>query len=226
MKCPYCGSKNFVKRGKRKRSFGSIQIYQCKECKRRFTNESLDGRMYPARVIYNAINYYNLGHSFVETSKLVNKKFKIETSKSTIHKWVKEFQSLCSISTMRKDFPGSKDYRNVLFTKRFEHENLDYEFMYHKYKLEVLIKEHFPGLARYITSFERGCPDTFFEVGARCSKPKFKVQVDAKKRINLACKMVGFAVQAAINNRERHKMVETFMLINDRATIACEVPVW
>lgn len=226
MKCPECNSKQVVKRGMRKRSFGSIQIYQCKECQRRFTNESLEHKTYSARIIYNAINYYNIGYSFVETSKLVNKKFKVKTSKSTIHTWLEEFHSLCPISTIREDFLGSEEYENVLFSKRFEHENLDYEFMYHKYKLDVLVKKQFPNLFKYVTGFEKGCPDVFFEVGERCSKPQFEVQVKTKKRTNLACKMAGFAASAARQNRERHKMVENFILINDKATIACEIPVW
>lgn len=223
MKCPECESKHIVKRGKRKQNFRIVQIYQCKECKRRFVIKPLGHKMYPIRIICSAINYYNLGHTLDETSKLLNKNFKVKTSRSIVHLWIKEFQSLCPISSMRKSF---SDYEDVLFTKKFEHENLDYEFMYHRHKLDTIVKGSYPGLIRYITGFEKGCPDVFFEVGERCSKPMFEVQVMAKKRVNLACKMAGFAAQAARDNRERHKLVETFMLINDKATIACEVPVW
>ena len=38
--------------------------------------------------------------------------------------------------------------------------------------------------------------------------------------------MAAFAISARRNNRERHNLVEKFMLVNDTATIACEVPVW
>ena len=223
IQCPACRSKHIVKRGKRKQRFRTVQIYQCKECKRRFVTRSLEHKMYLPKVIYSAINYYNLGHTLDETGKLVNKKHKVKTGKSTVHLWIKEFQDLCPVTTMRERFLGSAD---VLFTKRFEHENLDYEFMYHKYKLDVLAKEQFPGLAKYIARFEKGCPDVFFEVGERCSKPNFEVEIQVKRKRNLACKMAGFAVQAARDNRERHKLVERFMVINDKATIACEIPVW
>jgi len=179
--------------------------------------------MYPPRVIYSAINYYNLGRTLDETSKLVNINFKVKTSKSTVHLWIKEFQSLSPIYALRNNF---SDYDEVLFIKRFEHENLDYEFMYHKYKLDILVKKRYPDLVAYITRFENGCPDLFFEIGERCSQPKFTTQIKSKKRVNLACKMAGFAVQAARDNLERHKLVEQFMIINDKATVACEVPVW
>jgi hypothetical protein len=87
------------------------------------------------QVIYHALNYYNLGCTFKESSKLVNRKFKVKTSKSTIHFWIHEFKNFSPISSIRQNFKG---YKDVLFTKRFEHENLDYLFMYHKYKLDVL----------------------------------------------------------------------------------------
>ena len=223
MKCPSCRSKRIVKRGKRKQHFGVIQTYQCKDCGRRFEDKSLPNKMYPSRVIYSAINHYNQGCTLEKTSRIVNRTFKVKTSKSAVHLWIQEFQPLCPVAYLRKNFLS---YDKVLFAKRFEHENLDYEFMYHRYKLDVLVREQFPGLAKYITRFESGCPDVFFEVGERCSKPNFEVGVKAKKKTNLACRMAGFAVQAARNNYERHKMVERFMLINDKATIACEVPVW
>jgi len=45
-------------------------------------------------------------------------------------------------------------------------------------------------------------------------------------RYNNACKLASLALKAARNNRERHSIVENFMLINDSSTIACEVPIW
>lgn len=223
MKCPECKSKHIIKKGKLNVRYGSKQRYLCKDCGRRFVDRELKYKTYPPRVIYSAINYYGLGYNLQAVSTLVNKAFRIKTSRTTIHSWIREFQHLTAISSMREHFTGDKD---ILFTKRFEHENLDYEFMYHKYKLDVLVKERFPGLTRYITRFEGGCPDTFFEIGERCSKPRVKTNVKVKKKMNLACRMAGFAIQAARNNRERHKAIETFMLINDKATIACEIPVW
>jgi len=221
--CPNCKSRNVVKKGKRKTKFRDRQLYQCKDCNTRFTDQTLKHMMYSPQVIIHALNCYHLGCTLQETSKQVNRKFKVKTSKSTVHFWVHEFQKLCPISCMRNNFT---DYKDVLFTKRFEHENLDYLFMYHKYKLDFLTKDCFPGLASYITSFERGCPDVFFEVGQRCSKPMFEVQVNSKEQVNLACRIAGFAISAAGKNLERHKIVERFMIINDTATIACEVPVW
>jgi len=223
MECPECKSRNVIKKGKRKTRYKLEQVYYCKTCRKRFVDRYLKHRMYPTRIIYHALNYYNLGFTLDNSSRLVNKKYKVKTSKSTIYPWINEFQDICPISTLRDGFSS---YENVLFTKRFEHENLDYEFMYHKYKLDVFVRKRFPGLADYITRFEKGCPDVFFEVGERCSKPSFEAEAKVRRASNLACRMADFAVKAAEDNRGRHKLVETFMVINDRATVACEVPVW
>lgn len=223
MICPWCESKALIKKGKRKTRYKLEQVYYCKTCRKRCIDRYLKHRMYPTHVIYHTLNCYNLGFTLEEASRLVNKKYKVNTSKSTVYSWVNEFRSLCPILGWRDDFSGTGD---VLFTKRFAHENLDYTFMYHTYKLDVLTRKHFPSLFRYITRFEKGCPDVFFQVGARCSKPSFEAEVQVRNVSNLACMMAGFGAQATEDNRERHKLVETFMVINDKATIACEVPVW
>ena len=145
VRCPNCNSKCVVKRGKRKGKFGSKQRYYCKECKIWFVERGLRYKIYPPWIIYNALNYYNLGQNLRDVSRQVNKAFRVKTSKSTIHSWLHEFQNLCPISTVRENFVG---YENVLFTKSFEHENLDYEFMYHKYKLDVLINEGFKNISQ------------------------------------------------------------------------------
>lgn len=221
--CPFCNSLQVIKKGERKGNYYSAQVYRCKSCNAMFADKLFKHFMYPAKVIYDALNYYHIGHTYDETSRYINKQFKIKTGKSTIYSWVKKFEDICPISRFHKHL---KNYDSVVFFKQFEHENLDYEFMYHKYKLQLYAKSQFLGLFKYIRGFESGCPDEFFEIGERCSKPKFKVDVTIKKQVNLACHIADFAVQAKRNNRERHSLVERFMLINDTATVACEVPVW
>ena len=215
--CPKCGGKTVVKKGMQKTRFGMVQTYLCNKCKRFFRNKPLPYSKYHPRIIYHALNHYNIGCSLQKTSSLVNKQFKVKTGKSTIHLWVTKYRSLCPILSVRDQY---KDAGDVVFKKRFEHENLPYEFMYHRYKLHRNAGRRFPGLVKYICGFEHGCPDEFFKIGERCSKPKFTVDVNFSSRVNLACRMAGFAVLAKRNNRERHSLVEKFMLINYTATVA------
>ena len=170
--CPSCGGKRCIKRGKREVSYGIVQVYRCKECGRTFSDKTFRHKTYPAHIVYHALGYYNLGYTLDKTSLLLNKRFKVNTSKTTVFSWLNKYKEIIPIKSERNNF---LDYDDVLFAKRFEHENLDYEFKYHKYKLDVLVKHRFPSLNKYIISFEKGCPDAFFEIGERCSKPKFDI---------------------------------------------------
>ncbi len=223
--CPYCSSSQVIKKGRRITCFETVQRYRCNSCKKQFVTRPMMHVTYPPQVIYTALTYYHLGHTLDETSRQVNKQFKVNTGKTTIYSWVKRYQNLCPISAFRQNMLDAVA-DDVVFTKQFDHENLEYLFLYHTYKLTVLARKRFPSLADYIMRFENGCPDAFFKIGERCSQPLFHVNVKPNSGVNLACHMARFAVSARRNNRERHRLVEWFMLVSDTATVACEVPVW
>jgi len=223
MNCPLCKSKQTIKKGFRKTRYSMNQRYYCKECKKYFSDSPIKQKVYLPHVIFDAINFYNTGHDIRQVSKQLNSKYKIKTSKSIIHNWIHEYQNICPISSNRKQF---LDDETIIFSKKFQHENLDYIFKYHKYKLKTLTQKNFSSLYRYIKRFETGCPDVFFEVGKRCSTPSYRINIKARKTRNLACDMTRFAIKSARNNFKRHDSVEQFMLINDKASIACEIPVW
>ncbi|RLF60499.1 MAG: hypothetical protein DRN16_04690 [Thermoplasmata archaeon] len=105
----------------------------------------------------------------------------------------------------------------------FKHHGLDYKFRYHKAKLGKLAS-NYPGLVRYLKCFESGCPSEMFEGGERCSGLRLRVDIKKSTRRNQACR-VGI-LKAIKDNRRRHEGIEEFMLINDKATIACEIPIW
>jgi len=106
---------------------------------------------------------------------------------------------------------------------------LSYNFRYHKPKLEILCQGNvFSNLKEYLMGFEKkGCPARFFEDDNRCSQLRINVRDFGRERCyNNACQLAGLALKMCDNNRERHSVVEKFMLINDSSTVACEVPVW
>lgn len=214
-----------VKRGQRLLLFETVQTYHCKTCNRRFQDRILKHRSYGPRVIYEALLLYYQGHTLDETRRQLNKRFKKKLAVSTVHSWITSYRSLCPIASIRKQYVNDS---TLLFRKRFEHENLDYEYRVHRYKLETMLKPLSMGLYQYLRRFENGCPKEFFEVGKRCSQPVFAIPVGStfKRSRNLACDLARFSVQAVKTNHQRHDAVEEFMLTCDLATIACEVPVW
>jgi len=71
--CPYCDSKNFVKRGTRKKKNEVVQLYLCSDCKKTFTPGAAKGKHYPMGVILDAMSLYYLGYSLEEACKISNR---------------------------------------------------------------------------------------------------------------------------------------------------------
>jgi len=226
--CPECNGKNVIKRGRRKTKFGYRQSYYCKGCGKGFIGSKLSNKTYGPKVITNAITSYNLGNTLDESAKLVNRRFKVSTTKSSIHRWIEEFRDICTYHKLRATV--LKNYgkgKGILFSKTFEHNGLAYNFRYHKPKLEIFCNGNgFSSLTEYIKGFEHGCPVRFFEEDDRCSQLRIDVKIKKEGRYNLACRLADFALKSCSSNRERHSIVENFMLVNDSSTIATEVPVW
>lgn len=223
IRCPGCYGNNIIKKGQVKTKLDTKQIYLCKECGKRFHDRKMPNKTYGPRIIINAISCYNLGYTLDESSKLINRRFKVKVSKSSVHEWIREFKSICTYHKIRGNV--LKDYgTEILVSKNFEHNGLNYNFKYHKAKLGILSSE-FPGLIKYIKGLENGCPD-FFSEDKRCSQLEISLKIKKEPLFNHACKLAGLALKSVKTNKERHSLVENFMLINDSVTIACEVPVW
>jgi len=177
-------------------------------------------------VINSAISYYNLGNTLEESAKLTNRRYKVKVSKSSASQWLKEFGGICTYRKLRTGVV--RDYqKDILVSKTFLHNDLAYNFKYHRPKLELLCKDNgfFP-LVEYVKRFEKGCPSFFDDIENRCSRTRISVKVEKKVRYNNACRLADFALKSCNNNSQRHSVVEDFMLINDSSTIAVEVPVW
>jgi transposase-like protein len=218
--CPKCNKKEIIRYGWQE----GKQIYFCKDCKKKFRTNRLKNKTYSSKIITNAITYYNLGNTLNETVKLINMRFKVKISKSCIHKWIKEFSSICSYKKLRsrvvKKYSG-----NIIDSFSFQHSGLTYNFTYHIPKLEFLAAR-FPSLIRFILDMEKECPSDFFKEDERCSQLKIDAKIKKEGKYNQACRLADLALRACYKNCERHNFVENFMLINDSTTIACEVPVW
>ena len=222
VRCTFCRSKKVVKKGRQKTKFGYIQLFYCKNCGRKFTGRKLKNKTYGPKIITNAITYYNLGNTLQESAKLVNRRFKVKISKSSVHTWIKEFRNICTYHKIREKI--LKEYgKDILVSRNFVHNDLSYNFKYHKPKLEMC---GFPSLISYIKKFDKGCPEFFDSIENRCSKFKLNLKIKKEGNHNLACKLAKLALKSCSKPKERHPTVENFMLINDSSTIACEVPIW
>lgn len=225
MDCPDCGSSYTVKNGVKERSYSSFQGYYCNSCGTYFTDKEFENKSYSGNVILRALKLYNQGFTLKETCKQVNKRFGVNTSTSTIHNWYNEYKDLCGY---REGFDNS-DYTKdqIIFEKVFEHNGLDYRFMYHKQKLDRA-ENYFPNLTDFISNIEKECPNSLFNSNdnLRSSQTETKEDFEVKEFRNNACELTDLALKAVNDRRKRHEAVQDLMLKTDKATIATEVPVW
>jgi transposase-like protein len=135
--CPFCNSKSIVKTGKRKNKNQTIQRYKCKSCSRTFTNINLKNKTYPAKIILNAISYYNLGYNQNEVLKKISSKFKTKVPQRTISEWLKEYKNICTFNKLRPEATKLYSPKNIIFSKKFQHIQ-PYTFKYNKAKLYLL----------------------------------------------------------------------------------------
>jgi len=225
-RCPLCKSTKVIKRGKRETKFGHKQIFYCKKCYKRFVEDKIKSKIYPPRFIIAGLSYYNQGYNLDESVKFVNRKYKTKLSTSTLNRWLLEYSGIISFKDLRKNALKYFEKGDFISSKLFKHRGLKYEFRYHKPKLKLL-GYSYPGFSKFFKYLqENGCPEQVFENGERCSQLNLDVKIKKTGWKNQACKMANLAIQGVSDNSKRHDEVESFMLINDKATIACEIPIW
>ena len=222
--CPFCHSKNVIKAGQRFKREGRVQKYYCKTCKKYFCSSPMLHKTYPPQVILNGISLYNLGYKLDVANKKLGSQFKHSVPKSTLHSWLKQYENICTFTKYRRKFSFSPE--EVIKQKVFQHHQ-EYAFKFHHLKLNILSKK-FPEIKKYLWQIYKNCPQSIFEQGFRCSDfiiPNLYLR-RTKTKDNNAVALTKLALLLAKKNKDRHQAVQNFMLINDTATVAIEVPIY
>lgn len=223
--CAGCGTSG-VKAGSRKTRQGRIQRFYCRTCRRHFNAAPLPRRQYPPAAILTAVTSYNLGRTLDDARVEVAKRSRIKVPPSTLHAWIGQFAPLCTFVKLRKRF--APDPESVLRSKTFDHKQ-EYKFAFHRLKTNLFCKRRFPQIRRYLWQITERCPNELFQRsdGARCSDgnlPHLSLQLVRKETNAQALAKLGLLL--AKRSKERHPAIQHFMLANDSATIAVEVPVY
>ena len=91
----------------------------------------------------------------------------------------------------------------------------------------MFIKDYFWELARYLKDIPEKCPHGMFFTGKpTSSRIELDFSIKPERKRNYACRLADLALATTKKNRKRHAVVQDFMLANDTATLACEVPVY
>jgi len=93
IKCRFCKSENFVKKGFRKtENRGKIQKYYCKECNKFFTDDEGFYRMrYSAQTITLSVDMYLSNLSSRKMRNQLRRHFSIKTTHQTVLNWVRKY---------------------------------------------------------------------------------------------------------------------------------------
>jgi transposase-like protein len=230
--CPYCRSRDIVKRGWRRKKYEKAQLYLCNACKKTFTAQRVKGKSFPLRIILEGLSFYNIGYSLEESCQRLKEEFGLNITASTLNEWVKEFAPLCRYARIRPFALKLFGPNQVIQTTHLYHHQV-YDFSVHRAKLAILLQEYrnnkFDNLRELLEAVQSECPHQFFKDGERASELKvdFNLQeVIIKEKQNFATRIAGLALQAVSDNKLRHKTLQNFMLANDSVTVAVEVPVY
>ena len=94
--CKFCDSGNIIKKGFKNNKSGKIQLFKCKDCKRKFTtNFGFENRQFDDGVITGSLEMYFSGMSVRDISRQY-RRMGIKINYSTIYRWVSAYSKLGS----------------------------------------------------------------------------------------------------------------------------------
>lgn len=232
--CPYCNSRNFVKRGMRKNKYQVVQLYICKNdgCGKTFTAQDVKGKHFPLKLIIEAMSFYNLGFSLEEACGLIKQRFGIQPDAATLSEWVNQYKSLCRYERLRPFAIKLYKPLDTVEVVTMAHRQL-YRFRYHRSKIRLMLEEfrnhHLFPLKDFLDNVSSRTPHQYFQEGERMSeiRSKFdKADMVVRSKTNYANRLAAFVLQTVSDNKLRHEALQRFMLANDSCTVSTEVPVY
>jgi transposase-like protein len=172
--CPYCQSKDFVKRGLRQKKKERIQLYLCRSCRRTFTQFPVKGKSYSLPVIIDALSYYNLGFSFGQVSQVLKEKQGVEIQSSSVFDWYEQYKPMCAYARMRPYALKEFTPYNVIESATLAHRQL-YRYCFHRAKAKLIINEtfrhyHLKPIIEFLEMVPGECPHQYFQDGLRASE--------------------------------------------------------
>jgi len=233
--CPYCGDTRIRRDGVRATKHGAVQLYRCAFCDRRFTPKTTTHRTYPMRVIVETLSRYNRLQPLPQVLDGVRKKFGVKVPTSIARSWLADFAAYLPFLRLRD---AARTHAIPPHQAIVEHRLLHgqvYDFKYHRTKTDLLLtgdlaNQKLDPLRDYLDSIPEACPhELFLKETPRASQAKHAFSVGdvriTERHDNIAVESARFALQSVAKNKLRHEAVQEFMLVNDSATVAVEVPI-
>jgi len=226
--CPECQCPNTIRKGKRRNHMRALQVYQCRECMRRFTlGDASKHKSYPLKVILDTLSTFNTGHSLSETQAIIRRRFHVDIPERTMSAWLTEHRELATFARLRSDAKAKENFdpKDVIRTYTLEHRQV-YRFQVHQAKLGML-GGNLAGLKAYFDTVGPTYPHHLFTDSVhRSSKFPAEFNPPITRKENHATRLAALALPTSPNNRKRHETLKHFMLLNDSVTVAIEIPIY
>jgi hypothetical protein len=221
-----------IKKGTRRTRHEARQRWGCNACGHTFINQVSKHSPYPVKVIMEAIGRYNLAHSARETIRYLRRRFGIAVPEKTSRLWYTAHKPVCIYHTIRDQIKRRVQPAGLIEKRYLQHRQVDLYTLHHG-KLELLFSypyhRSYGPLRKYLASVSRSSfPHHLFtpdEIHRSSSYPVL-LSAHVTRKENYATKLAAPALQIAPSNKKRHETRQRFMLLNDLATIAVEVPIF
>jgi hypothetical protein len=232
--CPYCKSKNFIKRGTRQNVGQVVQLYLCQnlDCGKTFRAQDVKGKHFSLHIIIEAMSYYNIGFSLVQTCAVIKQKFGVAPETETLSEWIQEYKGLCRYERLRPYAIKMCKPKDTIEVVSMAHRQL-YRFRYHRPKTALMLTEfknrNLRRMQEYLNAVSSETPHQYFQDGERMSDVRSKfstADMIVKSKTNYANRLAAFVLQTVSENKDRHDRLQRFFIANDSCTVATEVPVY
>src|SRR6266849_5378504 len=229
-RCVRCGSKFTVKKGSRKNRYRILQVFQCRECLYKFTAGAGKNKTYPPRVILETVSAYNLGSSMSDTQRAIRKRLRVDIPEGTIRSWIRAHKPLTAYARLRAIGRKLFDADAMIRSYLLQHKQV-YRFQLHRAKLDLLFENarhrHLAPVKNYLQAIGEDFPHGIFQTTEhRSSKFPTKLAIPITRKENYATRLAALVLPTAAANKKRHETLQRFMLLNDSATVAVEIPVY
>ncbi len=221
VRCKFCNAEEVSRCGKRKTRSGEKQVYRCGKCLRRFSNSNRTGKQTAPAAILRALILVCQGYPYDDIRYVLRREFNVNRTKAAISHWIAEYRP--PYLALRERLQS--DAGPLVAAHLFTHRGVPYKYQLHRGKLRFA--KAFPGLCRYLVGLPKTLDDAIFERAEHCSGRRLCQNPGLRHRsLPPLCRGVLDAVTFAGSNRQRHQVVEEYLLNCDRDTIAVEVPVY
>jgi hypothetical protein len=165
--CPYCGNSGVTKAGTRRNRAGTVQIFTCARCARKFTDRPSPtiGTTYPLHVIIDALSLYNRGYTLQEAARRAGKRHRLTLSAQLVSSWKARYVAAFPYLKERDAIADVYPPHTLIHTTRLHHGQV-YDFAYHRGKIERARTQHTQlnvgALASYLANAPTDTPHDLF----------------------------------------------------------------